>query len=191
MDLNNIDISKLPSDVRRKFKQLQVMHAEKQIQNKILYKSKIGTGSGTGGSGSSGTNPTTRPSSTKRNKLKKRMSDINEGDEDNSTGVSGKGGTSGKNTSGKSGNSSSSKNKKKHKNREILYDSDNENENEIDSESDIKNGKKVYQRTIDLQGYQDTMVVGQIRDIIRPLELQKYNLTDKPKLPLLRTRNET
>ena len=34
MNLDNIDISKLPSDVRRKFKQLQVMHAEKQIQNK-------------------------------------------------------------------------------------------------------------------------------------------------------------
>jgi hypothetical protein len=34
MDLNKIDISKLPSDVRRQFLQLKVMHAEKQIQNK-------------------------------------------------------------------------------------------------------------------------------------------------------------
>ena len=34
MNLNNIDISKLPADVRKKFKQLQVMHAEKKIQNK-------------------------------------------------------------------------------------------------------------------------------------------------------------
>ena len=34
MDLNNIDISKLPVDVRKKFLQLQVMHAEKKIQNK-------------------------------------------------------------------------------------------------------------------------------------------------------------
>ncbi len=34
MNLNNIDISKLPSDIRKEFKQLQVMHAEKQIQNK-------------------------------------------------------------------------------------------------------------------------------------------------------------
>ena len=34
MNLENIDISKLPSDVRKKFKQLQVMHAEKKIQNK-------------------------------------------------------------------------------------------------------------------------------------------------------------
>ena len=34
MDLNNIDISKLPSDVRKQFKKLQVMHAEKQIQSK-------------------------------------------------------------------------------------------------------------------------------------------------------------
>ena len=34
MELNNIDISKLPADVRRKFKQLQVMHAEKKVQNK-------------------------------------------------------------------------------------------------------------------------------------------------------------
>ena len=34
MELNNIDISKLPADVRKKFKQLQVMHAEKKIQNK-------------------------------------------------------------------------------------------------------------------------------------------------------------
>ena len=43
MELNNIDISKLPADVRRKFKQLQVMHAEKKIQNKakdcLLYTS--------------------------------------------------------------------------------------------------------------------------------------------------------
>ena len=30
----DIDISKLPADVRRTFKQLQVLHAEKQIQNK-------------------------------------------------------------------------------------------------------------------------------------------------------------
>ena len=34
MELNNIDISKLPSDIRRQFKQLQVLHAEKKIQNK-------------------------------------------------------------------------------------------------------------------------------------------------------------
>ena len=34
MDLNNIDISKLPSDVRKTFRQLQVMYAEKKIQNK-------------------------------------------------------------------------------------------------------------------------------------------------------------
>jgi predicted phage terminase large subunit-like protein len=31
---NNIDISQLPSDVRRQYKQLQVMHAERKIQNK-------------------------------------------------------------------------------------------------------------------------------------------------------------
>ena len=30
MNLNNIDISKLPSDVRKTFKQLQVLHAEKK-----------------------------------------------------------------------------------------------------------------------------------------------------------------
>ena len=34
MNLNNVDISKLPADVRRHFKQLQVMHAEKKIQIK-------------------------------------------------------------------------------------------------------------------------------------------------------------
>ena len=34
MELNNIDISKLPADVRKKFKQLQVLHAERKIQNK-------------------------------------------------------------------------------------------------------------------------------------------------------------
>jgi hypothetical protein len=34
MILNNIDITKLPSDVRRQFLQLKVMHAEKKIQNK-------------------------------------------------------------------------------------------------------------------------------------------------------------
>jgi len=34
MNLNQIDISKLPSDIRKQFKQLQVMHAEKKIQNK-------------------------------------------------------------------------------------------------------------------------------------------------------------
>ena len=34
MNLDNIDISKLPADVRKQFKQLQVLHAEKKIQNK-------------------------------------------------------------------------------------------------------------------------------------------------------------
>ena len=38
MDLNNIDISKLPSDVRKTFRQLQVMYAEKKIQNKAQVK---------------------------------------------------------------------------------------------------------------------------------------------------------
>ena len=30
----NVDISRLPAEVRRNYKQLQVMHAEKQIQNR-------------------------------------------------------------------------------------------------------------------------------------------------------------
>ena len=30
MNLNNIDISKLPADVRKTFKQLRVLHAEKK-----------------------------------------------------------------------------------------------------------------------------------------------------------------
>jgi predicted phage terminase large subunit-like protein len=34
MNLDTVDISKLPSDVRKKFLQLKVMHAEKKIQNK-------------------------------------------------------------------------------------------------------------------------------------------------------------
>jgi len=34
MELNNIDISKLPADIRKEFKKLRVMHAEKQIQGK-------------------------------------------------------------------------------------------------------------------------------------------------------------
>ena len=34
MDLNQVDINKLPADVRKTFKQLQVLHAEKKIQNK-------------------------------------------------------------------------------------------------------------------------------------------------------------
>ena len=34
MNFDNIDISKLPSDVRKNFLRLQVMHAEKKIQNK-------------------------------------------------------------------------------------------------------------------------------------------------------------
>ena len=34
MNLNQVDISKLPADVRRTFKQLQVLHAEKKIQNR-------------------------------------------------------------------------------------------------------------------------------------------------------------
>ena len=33
MNLNNVDISKLPAGVRREYKRLQVMHAEKKIQN--------------------------------------------------------------------------------------------------------------------------------------------------------------
>ena len=35
MNLNNIDISKLPADVRKTFKQLRVLHAEKKIQTKL------------------------------------------------------------------------------------------------------------------------------------------------------------
>jgi len=34
MNLNNINISKLPVDIRKTFKRYQVMHAEKQIQNR-------------------------------------------------------------------------------------------------------------------------------------------------------------
>ena len=34
MDLNKVNIEKLPADVRKVFKQLQVLHAEKKIQNK-------------------------------------------------------------------------------------------------------------------------------------------------------------
>jgi len=34
MDLNKVNIEKLPADVRRTFKKLQVLHAEKKIQNK-------------------------------------------------------------------------------------------------------------------------------------------------------------
>ena len=34
MNLENINISKLPADVRKTFKRYQVMHAEKQIQNR-------------------------------------------------------------------------------------------------------------------------------------------------------------
>ena len=34
MNLNTVDISKLPADVRKQFLQLQVMYAEKRIQNK-------------------------------------------------------------------------------------------------------------------------------------------------------------
>ena len=34
MNLNQVDISKLPADIRKTFKQLQVLYAEKKIQNK-------------------------------------------------------------------------------------------------------------------------------------------------------------
>ena len=34
MNPNDIDISKLPADVRKQFLQLKVLHAEKKIQNK-------------------------------------------------------------------------------------------------------------------------------------------------------------
>ena len=34
MNLNNVDISRLPADIRKQFRQLQVLHAEKKIQNK-------------------------------------------------------------------------------------------------------------------------------------------------------------
>ena len=34
MNLNTVDISKLPADVRKQFLQLQVMYAEKKIRNK-------------------------------------------------------------------------------------------------------------------------------------------------------------
>ena len=35
MNLNQVDINKLPADVRKTFKQLQVLHAEKKIQNRL------------------------------------------------------------------------------------------------------------------------------------------------------------
>jgi len=34
MDLNKVNIKKLPADVRKTFRQLQVLHAEKKIQGK-------------------------------------------------------------------------------------------------------------------------------------------------------------
>ena len=34
MKPNDIDITKLPADIRKTFKQLQVLHAEKKIRNK-------------------------------------------------------------------------------------------------------------------------------------------------------------
>ena len=34
MNLNQVDISRLPADIRKQFRQLQVLHAEKKIQNK-------------------------------------------------------------------------------------------------------------------------------------------------------------
>ena len=34
MDLNKVNIEKLPADVRKDFKRLQLLHAEKKIQNK-------------------------------------------------------------------------------------------------------------------------------------------------------------
>ena len=34
MNLNNVDISRLPADVRKTFRQLQVLYAEKKIQNR-------------------------------------------------------------------------------------------------------------------------------------------------------------
>ena len=34
MDLNNLDISKLPTDIRKQFKQLRLLHTEKKIQNR-------------------------------------------------------------------------------------------------------------------------------------------------------------
>ena len=34
MDLNKVNIDKLPADVRKTFRQLQVLHAEKKIQTK-------------------------------------------------------------------------------------------------------------------------------------------------------------
>ena len=35
MNLNTVDISKLPADVRKQFKQLQVLHAEKRYRTKL------------------------------------------------------------------------------------------------------------------------------------------------------------
>jgi len=34
MDLNKVNIEKLPADVRKTFKRLRLLHAEKKIQNK-------------------------------------------------------------------------------------------------------------------------------------------------------------
>ena len=45
MNLNNIDISKLPADVRKELLQLQVMVAEKKIKNRAKDDFKIGRAS--------------------------------------------------------------------------------------------------------------------------------------------------
>ena len=39
MEINNVDVSKLPADVRKQFKQLQVMYAEKklEIKQKMIF----------------------------------------------------------------------------------------------------------------------------------------------------------
>ena len=34
MNLNQVDISRLPADIRKTFKQLQVLYAQRKIQNK-------------------------------------------------------------------------------------------------------------------------------------------------------------
>ena len=40
MNLNQVDVSKLPADIRKQYKQLQVMHAEKKdtrIKQKTIF----------------------------------------------------------------------------------------------------------------------------------------------------------
>jgi hypothetical protein len=51
-------------------------------------------------------------------------------------------------------------------------------------------GPTLLQRNVDPSAYTESMHIVQTADVLRPVPMAKHVPTEKPKIPLLRTRNE-